>query len=99
MLWVAFCGSWIGEGGDFKSYAGLYLFETGILSLCLSLSLTVRLALLFTVQKKIPPWIILPFCPTLVLSFGVHDVGYKQHKQTIRKVLVECRKEWQKAGT
>lgn len=95
MLWVAFCGSWISEGGDFKSYAGLYLFETGILSL----SVTVRLALFFTVQKKIPPRIVLPFCPTLVLSFGVHDVGYKQHKQTIRKVLVECRKEWQKAGT
>lgn len=49
MLWVAFCESWMDEGRDFKSYAGLCLFETG------TLSVTVGLALFFTVQKKIPP--------------------------------------------
>lgn len=55
------------------------------------LSVTVRLTLFFTVQKKIPPQTVLPLCPTLVLSSGIHDVGCKQHKQTIRKVLVEER--------
>lgn len=93
MLWVAFCESWMDEGRDFKSYAGLCLFETG------TLSVTVGLTLFFTVQKKIPPPTVLPLCLALVLSSGVHDVGCKQHKQTIRNVLAECRKEWQKAGT
>lgn len=64
------------------------------LELSVSLSMTVRLALFFTVQKKISPRTVLSLCSTLVLSSGVHDVGCKQHKQTIRKVLVECRKEW-----
>lgn len=93
MLWMAFCGSWMAEGETLN-----HMLACVFLELELSLCDCQAGPILYCPEKNSPPDSI-NLVSHSSLSSGVHDVGCKQHKQTIRKVVFECRKEWQKAGT